>query len=90
MYARVILGRYNVGDEAKIRRAVEMLLLPQLRQAPGFRRYLGGFNEELTTLVVVTLWETDQQARAMDAQPSPFGFLVRFEPAQILEVSAEA
>lgn len=65
-------------------------MLPGFRQAPGFHRYLGGFDDDARIFVAVSLWETEVQARAVDGCPSPFGSLVRFDPAHVFEITAEA
>jgi heme-degrading monooxygenase HmoA len=63
MHIRITTGRYDTSHENEVRTMAETTVLSAARQLPGFKSYKGGLNANTGRLVVVTTWETGEQAQ---------------------------
>jgi hypothetical protein len=90
VYVRVTRGRYRPSRFDSIEKLAEELLVPALRQLPGFRGFTGAADRAGGTLVAISYWDTAEQAGAAADQRRPFEELdVRFEAAELYEVIVE-
>jgi hypothetical protein len=91
MYVRVTRGRFDPARTDDIERLVAEQLIPALKGRAGFQGYQSGLNPEAGTLVAISNWETREQAQDIGAVRSPFEALgIRFEPAEVFEVTVTA
>jgi hypothetical protein len=91
MYIRVTRGRFSSANTDEAVRMARDQLVPVLKQRPGFRNYYAGLNHEAGTLIAISTWDTRDQAREAQTARGPFEALgIRFEAAEIFEVTVEA
>lgn len=62
MHIRITTGRYDPSHEDEVKTMAETTVLSATRPLPGFKSYTGGLDRNAGRLVVVTTWETQEQA----------------------------
>ena len=91
VYIRVTRGRFSSANTDEAVRMARDQLVPALKQRPGFRNYHAGLNHDAGTLIAISTWDTREQAQAAQTARGPFESLgIRFEAAEIFEVTVEA
>jgi quinol monooxygenase YgiN len=71
MYAVVADGGSHVGEaRERLNRVVREQLIPAYRQEPGFRGALNLVDEASGHRLMITLWETEADARAERTGPA--------------------
>ncbi|MBV9282230.1 MAG: hypothetical protein JOZ41_19285 [Chloroflexi bacterium] len=89
-YARLARGSYDVANQDQLAKFVGQDLLPAIHDFPGTLGMVGGVQQRAGKLVVLSLWETRETALALEATRARYGIMVRFEPAAIYEIVAQA
>ena len=64
MFMRVATGQFRPDQFEDLRRFAQERLATVLGALPGFRSYTAGFDRERGHFIGVSLWETEEQARA--------------------------
>jgi hypothetical protein len=95
MFLRITRGSYLLETEADVTRIVEELLVPAMRELPGFQHYYGGVNRATGAIVAVSLWDTEDHANfpreaLAGTVPALLGKGVRLELAEIYDVLVDA
>ena len=94
MYVRIIRATIDLAQEKEVQRIAEDGLVPALRALPGFRSYLGGLDRSAGKLVIITTWDTEDQAWFSREQIADVASQVRdrgaeFELPEVFEVTAQ-
>jgi hypothetical protein len=95
MYIRVTPLSYDPAQEETVQRMVDEQVVPAFKRLPGFVSYAGGLDRSTQRGVSVTIW--DNMDHAAGLRTAVGGLIqqleaagVRFEPAQIYELTAQA
>ena len=95
MFIRVATGQFSPDQFEDLRRFAQERLATTLRDLPGFRSYTAGFERASGQFVGVSVWDTEEHARAANEA----GERLRAEftagqregtPSQFYEVIAQA
>ncbi len=65
MYVRVTPAHFNRNRYDDLLGMTRERLLPALRQLPGFQSFHGCIDREAGKLLIITVWETEEQARTL-------------------------
>ena len=95
MYIRITPIAYDPAQEEALTRLVEEQMIPTFKRLPGFVSYSGGVDRSAQRGVAVTIW--DDMDHAAGLRPALGGLIqqleaigVRFEPAQLYEITTQA
>ncbi|MFN8469188.1 MAG: antibiotic biosynthesis monooxygenase [Caldilineaceae bacterium] len=95
MYIRITTITYDPAQEEALLSLVEEQMIPAFKRQPGFVRYYGGVDRSTQRAVAVTVWDDMEHAAGLRTalggliqQLEAIG--VRFEPAQLYEVTTQA
>lgn len=95
MYVRITPIAYDPAQEEALTRLVEEQMIPAFRRLPGFVSYHGGVDRSAQRGVSVTIW--DDMDHAAGLRPALGGLIqqleaigVRFEPAQLYEITTQS
>ena len=95
MYLRVTPIAYDPAQEEALTRLVEEQMIPAFQRLPGFVKYYGGVDRSGQRGIAVTVWDNMEHAAVLRTalggliqQLEAIG--VRFEPAQVYEITAQA
>ncbi len=90
MYMRVTRGQLDPALVEEYVRVVGESTLPALQQMAGFRGVRAGADRETGALLVVSLWDTQEQALAVDViRPQLEALGVQFAAPELYEVHAQ-
>ncbi len=90
MYMRVTRGQLDPALVEEYVRVVGESTLPALQQMVGFRGVNAGADRETGALLVVSLWDTLEQAMAVDViRPQLEALGVQFAAPELYEVHAQ-
>jgi len=95
MYVRVSPGHFSVARYDDVVRMTQERLVPALYHLPGFRGFQGCVDRQAGKLLAISLWDTEDQARALRdtigdiiAQYQAIG--AEFESPEIYELAVQA
>jgi hypothetical protein len=95
MYIRITPIAYDAAQEEALTNLVEEQMIPAFKRLPGFVRYYGGVDRSTQRGVAVTIWDDMEHAAGLRTalggliqQLEAIG--VRFEPAQLYEITTQA
>ena len=95
MYIRITPIAYDPAQEEALMRLVEEQMIPAFKRQPGFVSYYGGVDRSAQRGVAVTIWDDMDHAAGLRTalggliqQLEAIG--VRFEPAQLYEITTQA
>ena len=90
MYMRVRRGHLDPALVEEYVRVVGESTLPALQQMAGFRGVHAGADRETGALLAVSLWDTQEQAMAVDViRPQLEALGVQFAAPELYEVHAQ-
>ena len=90
MYMRVTRGHLDPALVEEYVRVVGESTLPALQQMAGFRGVHAGADRETGALLAVSLWDTQEQAMAVDViRPQLEALGVQFAAPELYEVHAQ-
>lgn len=96
MYTRITTGRYDSARSQEVQDMVADKVLAVARTLPGFGSYNGGLDRAGNRLVVVSTWDTEEQARGFrdnlgdDILRQIRDLGVQLDEAQIFETVVDA
>ena len=64
MFIRLATGQFSPDQFEDLRRFAQERLASVLGALPGFRSYTAGFDRETGHFIGVSVWDTEEQARA--------------------------